>query len=385
MSKKNDTWMPLYIGDYLADTSRLSTEQHGAYLLLLMDYWRNGPPLDDDEELANITKLPLPQWRKHAAKLRAMFECVDGRLVQRRAEKEREKAGMVSGKRSQAGKGGAEARWGTAGGDGAKTRSERLAEARAKGRHTKAEWDALQWATGYKCVCCGISASELEGGVLTKDHIVPIYRGGSDSIENIQPSCRNCNSRKGDDCQDLRETSSPGWRERLAKRLANARQTPGPSHSHSEHTDTEDFTRHGAGPSEDLTEGHLPTRAGLLCRKLGQAGIANRNPGHAGLQALLEAGATDEEFLGLAQQALGKRDPFGWLLGAVAGQRQDAAQLAKGLHRGPMHAPPRTPTAAEQRVLQACPELAAPHLRPVATPPPFIDNEVPRAPPRILG
>ena len=46
----------------------------------------------------------------------------------------------------------------------------------------------------------------------------------------------------------------------------------------------------------------------------------------------------------------------------------------------------RTPTAAEQRVLQACPELAAPHLRPVATPPPpFIDNEDSHATPRIVG
>jgi len=89
VSKRNDTWMPLYIGDYLADTSRLSTEQHGAYLLILMDYWRNGPPLDDDKELASITKLPLAQWRKHAAKLRGLFSAIDGRLVQKRADEER--------------------------------------------------------------------------------------------------------------------------------------------------------------------------------------------------------------------------------------------------------------------------------------------------------
>lgn len=118
VSKRNDTWMPLYIGDYLADTSRLSTEQHGAYLLLLMDYWRNGPPLDDDEELASITKLPLPQWRKHAAKLRSFFEAVNGRLVQKRADEERGKAGLVSSKRSQAGKAGAASRWGKADGKG---------------------------------------------------------------------------------------------------------------------------------------------------------------------------------------------------------------------------------------------------------------------------
>ena len=104
--------MPLYIGDYLADTSRLSTEQHGAYLLMLMDYWRSGPPLDDDEELASITKLPLPQWRKHASKLRSFFNVVDGRLVQNRADAERQKAGVISSKRSEAGKAGAAKKWG---------------------------------------------------------------------------------------------------------------------------------------------------------------------------------------------------------------------------------------------------------------------------------
>ena len=130
MTKKGDTWMPLYIGDYLADTSRLTTEQHGAYLLLLMDYWRNGPPLDDEEELASITKLPVPQWRKHAPKLRQFFTPQDGRLVQKRADQERSRAAGVNGKRAASGKAGAAARWGPRDG---KPDAEPIANAMANG------------------------------------------------------------------------------------------------------------------------------------------------------------------------------------------------------------------------------------------------------------
>lgn len=54
---KTDLWYPFYVGDYRKDTARLSTEQHGAYRLLLDEYWVAGPLPDDDQVLARIAGL----------------------------------------------------------------------------------------------------------------------------------------------------------------------------------------------------------------------------------------------------------------------------------------------------------------------------------------
>ena len=108
------------------------------------------------------------------------------------------------------------------------------------------------------------------------------------------------------------------------------------------------------------------------------------NPGHPKLQALIAAGATVEEFTGFAERALVAGSGFAWILGAVAGERKRAADMAQSLHQGSM--PQRSAaTAAEQRVLQACPDIAAPHLRPAADPITIDAQEVTDVTPRRLG
>lgn len=104
-------WMPLYIGDYLADTQRLSAEQHGAYLLLIMDYWRNGPPPMDDTVLAQITRLERAAWRRHRAVLLGFFSEVQGWLVHKRIEQELANALERKTALSTRGAKGAKARW----------------------------------------------------------------------------------------------------------------------------------------------------------------------------------------------------------------------------------------------------------------------------------
>jgi uncharacterized protein YdaU (DUF1376 family) len=115
--EKVKVWMPLFIGAYLADTQRLSTEQHGAYLLLIMDYWMNGAPSDDDEELAQITKLQLSSWKKMKAKIVKFFTLKDGKWHHKRIEQEL--AGAKENKVKAVGKAkaAAAARWGKKNGE----------------------------------------------------------------------------------------------------------------------------------------------------------------------------------------------------------------------------------------------------------------------------
>ena len=88
---KADVWFPLVVGDYLKATSRLTTEQHGAYLLLLMEYWVEGPPPNDDEALAQITRMDLRRWRQNRPKLERYFTVVDGLWRNKRSDEERER------------------------------------------------------------------------------------------------------------------------------------------------------------------------------------------------------------------------------------------------------------------------------------------------------
>ena len=60
----------------------------------------------------------------------------------------------------------------------------------AMGSHTLEEWNNLKIEFDNRCAFC------RKKKLLTKDHIIPLSEGGTDYIDNIQPLCRNCNSKK---------------------------------------------------------------------------------------------------------------------------------------------------------------------------------------------
>ena len=115
MSKKAGVWMPIYIGDYLGDTARLTTEQHGAYLLLIFDYWRNGPLPDDDQALQQVTRLDRAGWKRNRAALQGYFQVYDGHWHHKRIDQEIADAAENQERRTAKAKAGANARWNATG------------------------------------------------------------------------------------------------------------------------------------------------------------------------------------------------------------------------------------------------------------------------------
>lgn len=81
--------MRLYVADYLSDTTHLTTTEHGAYLLLIMAYWRNDGPLpDDDKKLARIVGMKEKEWAKTRQTVADLFQVTAGHWRHKRIDAE---------------------------------------------------------------------------------------------------------------------------------------------------------------------------------------------------------------------------------------------------------------------------------------------------------
>lgn len=122
-------FMQLYVSDFIGDTLHLSTEQVGAYLLLLMAMWNAGGSLpNDDVKLARVARLSLKKWRAVAGDLLPFFEVENDRIAHGRLTKELQKSESKSQSRAAAGAEGGRAK-------ALKDRKSRLANATPEPQH----------------------------------------------------------------------------------------------------------------------------------------------------------------------------------------------------------------------------------------------------------
>ncbi|EXE14097.1 hypothetical protein J559_1756 [Acinetobacter sp. 983759] len=106
-------WMPLYIGDLQAKFTRLSSEQVGATLFLMMDFWKNGPIPSEPNILMSVTKLTSPKTKSLITTLKILnlFEEVNGFIQSNYITTLKEQAILNQKMKSERGKLAAQARW----------------------------------------------------------------------------------------------------------------------------------------------------------------------------------------------------------------------------------------------------------------------------------
>ncbi len=75
-------------------------------------------------------------------------------------------------------------------------------KARKNGKIKSNAWNIIKEFYDYCCLCCGKQEPEIK---LTKDHVIPLCKGGPNDIYNIQPLCESCNNVKSNKITDYRK------------------------------------------------------------------------------------------------------------------------------------------------------------------------------------
>ena len=149
----HEPYAHLYVGDYFADTLDLTSSEHRALRLLLLETWVCG--FVANARLATVAQVTNSEWQCIKPAVLPLLASIRPRIAE-------------SLERLQASDG------------------QRL---------PSADWDVVRSIIferdGYICTYCG-SDEQLEG-----DHIVPLSRGGSNAFDNLATACRPCNLAKG--------------------------------------------------------------------------------------------------------------------------------------------------------------------------------------------
>jgi uncharacterized protein YdaU (DUF1376 family) len=96
-------WMPLYIGDFVADTAHLGATETGIYIRLLMHCWQHKTIPTDDRKLALIAHCDSRLWHQYRETVLGFFDAVDASTMQhKRVSTELLRSEEISSKRKAA-------------------------------------------------------------------------------------------------------------------------------------------------------------------------------------------------------------------------------------------------------------------------------------------
>lgn len=269
-----------HLGDYARDTGHLTLTEHGAYTLLLDRYYATEQPIPAAQAHRLARARTKEEMKAVDAVLAEFFHLEDGAWVHNRVD--REIARFVRAKPA------AEAKK-----DNERERQRRARERRKslfdalKSHGVTAPWDATtEWLQEQ----LSRVSDPCIGGPVT----APVTRDRCVTEEPVTPD------------HTATRPQTPDTRH----------QTPIPKHAPLVHEEGGP-----AGPAR-------ASQAGVVCLAIRGQGIADANPSHPELLALLDAGAGVDVFVDAAGQAAQRGKGFGYVLGTVKGRMADAAKTA---------------------------------------------------------
>jgi uncharacterized protein YdaU (DUF1376 family) len=347
-----------YCGDYQRDTAHLSLAEHGAYTMLLDTYFSVEKPLPED--LSSLYRVCRAMTRLEQQAVKVVAEQFfpvsydDGLRHNQRADREIARARpKIEAARINGRKGG---------------RPPRAASANT------GEFGLVSSQGASIPVGLSTGSGRGMGGILPGTAAGTQGKPGDEAPQHqLQPHpqhqrqhelhSRHCQLREEagadfikppDACETngtsaASEPDSPGKGQSQGNGAMHI-QDPGqgrdiPCPHHADSVDS----RRGCHDSSrvDIASASGPVSPGIsgsCCKALMSLGVTGCNPHHPTLLALLHAGATEEEFMQAAANAIARgKGSFPYVVGTVKRQREEAEKLV--LHRG------RTPNS--QELLQA--------------------------------
>lgn len=180
-------YMQFYVAEYLADTMHLTAEEHGAYVLLMLNYWQTGKPIPKSR-LARIAKISNDRWTTVEASLNEFFIDTGSEWMHKRIEADLQVAREAQDQRSAAGRASAEARKRQK-----TTQLKRAISDRSTTVATPVD-DSLQRAANEKAT----NKSRVEESREDNNNTTPLSppTGGSDNQESYKPAPTKVAKRK---------------------------------------------------------------------------------------------------------------------------------------------------------------------------------------------